>query len=257
MALYRDHGIVLRTYKLGEADRIVVLITEGHGKVRAVAKGVRKTKSRVRRPARADQPRRRSSSTRAASSTSSPRPRRIDHFRADPRRPRPARPGPPRMLEAVDQRRPGARAEPRALPMLLGALRTLAAQRPPARRARRSSEAAGPRGLPARSTRCAAVRRRGPTSSPSTSTRAACSAASTAGARRCRPRRVELLQLDPRRPARRGARPAAVAGHPRGRGTSPPAPLEHHLERRLAVVSPPRHDVTPTLGAPAPRIAST
>jgi DNA repair protein RecO (recombination protein O) len=46
MSLYRDDGIVLRTYKLGEADRIVVLLTRGHGKVRAVAKGVRKTKSR-------------------------------------------------------------------------------------------------------------------------------------------------------------------------------------------------------------------
>jgi DNA repair protein RecO (recombination protein O) len=44
--LYRDEGVVLRTYKLGEADRIVVLCTRGHGKVRAVAKGVRKTKSR-------------------------------------------------------------------------------------------------------------------------------------------------------------------------------------------------------------------
>ena len=46
MSLYRDHGVVLRTYKLGEADRIVVLMTAEHGKVRAVAKGVRKTKSR-------------------------------------------------------------------------------------------------------------------------------------------------------------------------------------------------------------------
>ena len=46
MALYRDRGIVLRTYKLGEADRIVSIITEQRGKVRAVAKGVRKTKSR-------------------------------------------------------------------------------------------------------------------------------------------------------------------------------------------------------------------
>lgn len=46
MGLYRDDAIVLRTHKLGEADRIVVLFTEGHGKVRAVAKGVRKTKSR-------------------------------------------------------------------------------------------------------------------------------------------------------------------------------------------------------------------
>jgi len=46
VALYRDRGVVLRTYRLGEADRIVVVLTEGHGKVRAVAKGVRKTKSR-------------------------------------------------------------------------------------------------------------------------------------------------------------------------------------------------------------------
>ena len=47
MTLYRDTGVVLRTYKLGEADRIVVLMTAGHGKVRAVAKGVRKTTSRI------------------------------------------------------------------------------------------------------------------------------------------------------------------------------------------------------------------
>jgi DNA repair protein RecO (recombination protein O) len=44
--LYRDAAVVLRTYRLGEADRIVVLMTEHHGKVRAVAKGVRKTKSK-------------------------------------------------------------------------------------------------------------------------------------------------------------------------------------------------------------------
>jgi DNA repair protein RecO (recombination protein O) len=44
--LYRDEGVVLRTYRLGEADRIVVLCTRRHGKVRAVAKGVRKTKSK-------------------------------------------------------------------------------------------------------------------------------------------------------------------------------------------------------------------
>jgi len=45
-AIYREEGIVLRTYKLGEADRIVVFLTKGRGKVRAVAKGVRKTKSK-------------------------------------------------------------------------------------------------------------------------------------------------------------------------------------------------------------------
>jgi DNA repair protein RecO (recombination protein O) len=44
--LYKDEGIVLKTIKLGEADRIVTLFTRGQGKVRAVAKGIRKTKSR-------------------------------------------------------------------------------------------------------------------------------------------------------------------------------------------------------------------
>lgn len=44
--IYREAGVVLRTYRLGEADRIVVFLTEGRGKVRAVAKGVRKTKSK-------------------------------------------------------------------------------------------------------------------------------------------------------------------------------------------------------------------
>lgn len=44
--LFRDHGVVLRTVKLGEADRIVTLATQGHGKVRGVAKGVRKSGSK-------------------------------------------------------------------------------------------------------------------------------------------------------------------------------------------------------------------
>jgi DNA repair protein RecO (recombination protein O) len=46
VGLYRDQGVVLRSIRLGEADRIVSFVTEGRGKVRAVAKGVRKTKSR-------------------------------------------------------------------------------------------------------------------------------------------------------------------------------------------------------------------
>jgi DNA repair protein RecO (recombination protein O) len=46
MTLFRDHGVVLRTYRLGEADRIIVFMTEQHGKVRAVAKGIRKTTSK-------------------------------------------------------------------------------------------------------------------------------------------------------------------------------------------------------------------
>ena len=46
MALYRDEAVVIRTQKLGEADRIITLFTREHGRVRAVAKGVRRTKSK-------------------------------------------------------------------------------------------------------------------------------------------------------------------------------------------------------------------
>ena len=43
---YTTKGIVLRTYKLREADRIIVLISPDRGMIRAVAKGIRKTKSK-------------------------------------------------------------------------------------------------------------------------------------------------------------------------------------------------------------------
>ncbi len=46
MPTYRDEGVVLRTHRLGEADRIITILTRGRGKVRTVAKGVRRTKSR-------------------------------------------------------------------------------------------------------------------------------------------------------------------------------------------------------------------
>ena len=46
MRLYRDRAVVLRQHKLGEADRIVTLLTCDHGLVRAVAKGVRRTRSK-------------------------------------------------------------------------------------------------------------------------------------------------------------------------------------------------------------------
>ncbi len=46
MPLYRDEAIVLRTHKLGEADRIITLLTRENGRVRAVAKGVRRTTSK-------------------------------------------------------------------------------------------------------------------------------------------------------------------------------------------------------------------
>lgn len=46
VSLYRDEGVVLRTQKLGEADRIITILTKRTGKVRGVAKGVRRTTSR-------------------------------------------------------------------------------------------------------------------------------------------------------------------------------------------------------------------
>lgn len=127
--LYRDTGIVLRTYKLGEADRIVVLVTPNHGKVRAVAKGVRKTKSRFGsrlEPAshvalQLYEGRELDIVTQAES---------IDHFR-------PIRDDLDRltrsasMLEAVDQLAQEREANPRLYQMLLGALRSLAADDPP------------------------------------------------------------------------------------------------------------------------------
>jgi DNA repair protein RecO (recombination protein O) len=46
MPAYKEQGVVLRSIKLGEADKIVTVMTQGSGKVRAVAKGIRKTTSR-------------------------------------------------------------------------------------------------------------------------------------------------------------------------------------------------------------------
>ncbi|HBX82288.1 MAG TPA: DNA repair protein RecO [Propionibacteriaceae bacterium] len=46
MPTYRDEAVVLRTHKLGEADRIVTMLSRSHGKVRAVARGVRRTRSK-------------------------------------------------------------------------------------------------------------------------------------------------------------------------------------------------------------------
>ena len=46
MPLYKEQGIVLRSVKLGEADKIVTILTQGSGKVRGVAKGIRRTQSK-------------------------------------------------------------------------------------------------------------------------------------------------------------------------------------------------------------------
>lgn len=46
MPTYRDEAVVLRTHQLGEADRIITLLTRQYGKVRAVARGVRRSSSK-------------------------------------------------------------------------------------------------------------------------------------------------------------------------------------------------------------------
>ncbi len=129
MAIYREHGVVLRTHKLGESDRIIVLLTEGRGKVRAVAKGVRKTKSRF--GSRLEPPthvslilyegRQLDTITQAEA---------LAHFRAvreDLARMTDAM----ALVEAVDQVAQEGEADPRLYQMLVAALRTLAAQPSP------------------------------------------------------------------------------------------------------------------------------
>jgi len=129
MSLYRDTGVVLRTYRLGETDRIVVLMTAQHGKVRAVAKGVRKTRSRF--GARLEpishvslmlyEGRQLDVINQADS---------IDHLRAvreDLDRLTRAM----ALLEVVDQVAQERESDPRLYQMLVGALRTLAAQPAP------------------------------------------------------------------------------------------------------------------------------
>lgn len=45
--LYKTEGLVLRTIAVGEADRIVTLLTPGLGKLRVAVRGARRTKSRL------------------------------------------------------------------------------------------------------------------------------------------------------------------------------------------------------------------
>lgn len=129
MSLYRDHGVVLRTIRLGEADRIVTFVTQAHGKVRAVAKGVRKTKSRFGG--------RLEPMTHVAAQFYEGREldivtqvETVDHFRTvreDLDRVGKAT----SLLEAVDQVAQEREPNPRLYQMLVGALRSLAAKDTP------------------------------------------------------------------------------------------------------------------------------
>src|SRR5512141_782711 len=48
MPVYTSEALILRTYKLGEVDRIVVFLTRDRGKKRGVAQGARRARSRYR-----------------------------------------------------------------------------------------------------------------------------------------------------------------------------------------------------------------
>src|SRR3979411_144040 len=47
LATYRDQAVVLRKLDYGEADRIFTFLTRTHGKVGAIAKGVRRPESKL------------------------------------------------------------------------------------------------------------------------------------------------------------------------------------------------------------------
>ena len=129
MSQYRDTAVVLRTHKLGEADRIVVLLTEHHGKVRAVAKGVRRTRSRF--GARLEPPTAvalqlhegRTLDTITSAET-------VDTFRAV-RKDLDRLGRAMAMLEAVDQLAQEGEADPALFRMLVRALGLLSADNPP------------------------------------------------------------------------------------------------------------------------------
>lgn len=128
--VYRDEGVVLRTIKLGEADRIVSMLTAEHGKVRAVVKGARRTGSKMGprleplRHVAVQLYEGRSLDTVTQCDT-------IDAFgpvRADYDRLARAL----ALAEAIDQIAPEKEPVPHLLRMLLGGLRTLAQQPAPA-----------------------------------------------------------------------------------------------------------------------------
>ena len=130
MSLYREVAVVLRTYKLAESDRIVVLLTRDKGKVRAVAKGVRRTGSKFGsrlEPGSYVQVQLRESRgdlelvTQAETVTVHPQTRsdlsRLGHSAA--------------LLEAVDQLSQVGKADPRLHDMVVGGLQVIEDRNPP------------------------------------------------------------------------------------------------------------------------------
>ena len=233
VSLYRDQGVVLRTIKLGETDRIVTILTQGHGKVRAVAKGVRKPGSRF--GARLEPTshvalqcyRGRELDVVTQTETIDANRALREHYGCLTHA--------VSMLEATDQVAQEREPNPALYRMLVGALRTLADAPHAARERGVLLEAALARGLPPDARRCApAAATRTARSPRSTSTRAACSARTCGrfAGRRIEPETLQLVRR-------------ILGGELRGALAEPPGPtttdterlaltsLEHHLERRL------------------------
>ena len=253
--LYRDEGVVLRAIKLGEADRIVTIFTQGHGKVRAVAKGIRKTTSKfgarlepTSRVALQCYKGRELDIVTQAETIDANRVLREEYALLTHAIP---------MLEAVDQVAQEREPNPALYRMLTGALHTLADDPQPARHARVLLEAALARGFPPDARRLRPVRRvRRRTTTASTSwsrsisTRAARCAGACArgGGRPVTPGGARAVAARARRrPQRRARRDAGPAAHEvEHLGIRA---LEHHVERRLrSTVAPLTVRVDPNTG---------
>ena len=236
MTLFRDQGMVLRTIRLGEADRIVTLMTEQHGKVRAVAKGVRRTSSKF--GSRLEplshvallgwQGRGDLDIVNQVEVIDTYRPVREDldrmargHVHAGGGRP--GRPGAPRQPPALRDAGRGRRRPGRA-GLGDGGAGLLPARCWPSRDRPRCSTPA-----------CRAARRTPTSWSPSTWSRAACSAGAAGGAGRVTPEALALLRRI------LGGGLAGVLAEPRSPVTDEVTALateamEAHLDRRLRSV---------------------
>jgi len=235
VSLYRDEGVVLRAIKLGEADRIVTILTQNVGKVRAVAKGVRKTMSKfgarlepTSRVAVQCYRGRELDIVTQAETLDTNRALREDYTLLTHAVP---------MLEAVDQLALEHEPNPVLYRMLTGALRTLAERRSPVVAPAffwKVLSAEGFRPLVDTCARCEAM--------PSDEVLLTaidfeeggtlCSSCATGGGRRISPDALALL-----RRVLGGDLNAALA-EPPGRAVAElehlgVAALEHHLERRL------------------------
>ena len=239
--LYRDQGVVLRTTSWARPT------ASSRSSPRATARCGRWPRACARpragsAPGSSRRATSRCSATRAASSTSSPRPRRSTATGRCARTTAASRTRSP-MLEAVDQVAQEREPNPALYRMLVGALRTLADRRHPAGRRRVLLEAALARGLPPLldgCARCGDGPTDGPFTSRSTSTRAACCAGTCApvGGRRAHSPSARAAAAD-----LGGGLSGALAERRRARlrtrsSASAVRALEHHVERRLALRSP-------------------